>query len=91
MLQFLVLCNGLLGDRMDNSAALLHDVNDGPSPLQIGGDLHCLKIHNVMHCMDGDVAGQTCVDDMGRATRRCGQSWPGMITEFIIGLKNVIR
>jgi hypothetical protein len=72
MLQFLVLCYGLLGDMMDNATAVLLDVNDGPSPLQIGGDLNCIKSHDVMHCLDGDVARQTCVNDTGGATRRCG-------------------
>jgi hypothetical protein len=71
MLQFFVLCHGLLGDGMDNAAAVLLDVNDGPSQLQIGGNLNCLKSHDVMHCLDGDVAGQMCVDDTGGATRRC--------------------
>jgi hypothetical protein len=37
MLQFLVLCCGVLSDRMDNSAAVLLNVDDGSSPLQIGG------------------------------------------------------
>ncbi len=40
--------------------------------MQIGGDLNCLKSHDVMHCLDGDVAGLLRVDDMGGATRRCG-------------------
>jgi hypothetical protein len=76
MLQFLVLCYGLLGDRMDNATAVLLDVNDGPSPLQISGDLDwCRKSHDVMHCLDGDVARQLHVDDTGGATRRCGQPW----------------
>jgi hypothetical protein len=48
------------------------DVNNGPSPLLIGGNLNCLKSHDVMHCFDGDVAGQSHVDDMGGATRSCG-------------------
>jgi hypothetical protein len=68
MLQFPVLCYGLLNDGMDNAAAVVLNVNDGPSPLQIGGDL---KSHDVMHCLDGDVAGQMGVDDTGGATRRC--------------------
>jgi hypothetical protein len=72
MLQFLVLCYGLLGDWIDNTAAVLLDVNDGSSPLQIGGNFNCLKSHDVMHCFDGDVAGQTHVDDTGGAARRCG-------------------
>ncbi len=42
MLQFLVFCYGLLGVRMDNTAAVLLDVNDGPSPLWISGNLNCL-------------------------------------------------
>ena len=71
MLQFLVLCYGYLGDGMDNAAAVLLNVNDGPSPLQIGGNLNCLKSHDVMHCLDGDVARQMRVDDTGGATRRC--------------------
>jgi hypothetical protein len=62
MLQFLVLCYGYLGDGMDNTTAVLLNVNDGPSPLQIGGDLNCLKSHDVMHCLDGDVTGQSHVD-----------------------------
>jgi hypothetical protein len=62
---------------MDNAAAVPLDVNDGPSPLQIGGDLNCLNSHNVMHCLDGDVAKQLRVDGMGGATRRCGQPWCG--------------
>jgi hypothetical protein len=48
MLQFLVLCYGYLGDGMDNAAAVLLDINDGPSPLQIDGNLNCLKSHDVM-------------------------------------------
>ncbi len=52
MLQFLVFCYGLPGDGMDNAAAVLLNVNDGPSPLQIGGNLNCLKSHDVMHCLD---------------------------------------
>ncbi len=74
-MKYLVLCYGLLGDRMDNAAAVLLDVNDGPSPLQIGGDLNCLKSHDVMHCLDGDFPGkcllmiwleqQGCVDNSG--------------------------
>jgi hypothetical protein len=75
MLQFLVLCYGLLGDGMDDAAAVLLDVNDGPSPLQISGDLNCLKSHDAMHCLAGDVAGQSRVDDTGGAMRRCGQPW----------------
>ncbi len=71
MLQFLVLCYGLVGGGMDNSAAVLLDVNDGPSPLQISGNLNYLKSHDVMHCLDGDVARQMRVDDTGGATRRC--------------------
>jgi hypothetical protein len=74
MLKKIVLCYGLLGDGMDNAAAVLLNVNDGPSPLQIGSNLDCLKSHDVMHCLDRDVAGQLRVDDMGGATRRrCGQ------------------
>ncbi len=71
MLQFLVLCYGLLGDGMDSSKAVLFDVNDGPSPLQIGGCLNGLKSHGVMHCLDGNVAGQMRVDDMGEVMRKC--------------------
>ena len=91
MLQYLVLCYGYLGDGMDNAAAVLLNVNDGPSPLQIGSNLDCLKSHDVMHCLDRDVAGQLRVDDMGGATRHCGQSWRGMIAAFIIGLNDVIQ
>ncbi len=91
MLQFLVLCYGLLGDGMDNAAAVLLDVNDGPSPLQIGGDLNCLKSHDGMYCLDGDVAGQMRVDNMGGATRRCGRLWRGTIAAFIVGLNDVIQ
>jgi hypothetical protein len=40
MLQCLVLCYGLLGDGMDNAAAVLLYVNDGPKLLQIGDDLN---------------------------------------------------
>ncbi len=76
---------------MDNAAALLLYVSDGPSPLQIGGDLNCLKSHDVMHCLDGDVAGQTHVDDAGGATRRCGQPWGGTITVYIVELNDVIQ
>jgi hypothetical protein len=72
MLQFFVLCYGYLGNGMDNATAVLLDVNNGPSPLQIGGNLNCLKSHDVMHCFDGDVAGQLHVDDMGGATKSCG-------------------
>jgi hypothetical protein len=89
VLQFFVLCYGLLGDGMDNTTAVLLNVNDGPSPLQIGGDLNCLKSHDVMHCLDGDVARQTCVDDTGGATRRCGRPWRGTIAAFIVGLNDV--
>jgi hypothetical protein len=39
MLQTLVLCYGLLGDGMGNATAVLLHVNDGPSPLQIGGSV----------------------------------------------------
>jgi hypothetical protein len=91
MLQFLILCYGYLGDRMDNAAAVLLDVNDGPSPLQISGNLNCLKSHDVMHCLDGDVAGQSCVDDVGGVIRSCGQPWHGTITAFIVGLNDVIQ
>jgi hypothetical protein len=80
----------LLGDRMDNAAAVLLDINDWPIPLQIGGNLNCLKSHDVMHCLDGDVAGQMHVDDTGGATRRCGQPWHGTIAAFIVGLNDVI-
>jgi hypothetical protein len=72
MLQFLVFCCGLLGEVMDNPIAVLLDVLDGPSPLQVGGDLNCLKSHDVMNCLDGDVARQRRVDDTGGAMRRCG-------------------
>ncbi len=71
MLQLLVLCYGLLGDGMDNSASVLFNVDDGPRLLQIGGYLNGLKSHDVMHCLDGDVAKQTRVDDTGGAMRRC--------------------
>jgi hypothetical protein len=91
MLQFLVLCYGLIGDRMDNTTAVLLDVNDGPSSLQIGGNLNCLKSHDVMHCLDGDAAGQTRVDDTGGATRRCEPPWRGTIAAFIVGLNDVIQ
>ncbi len=91
MLQFCVLCYVLLGDRMDNSAAVLLDVDDGPSPLQIGGYLNSLKSHNVMHCLDGDVARQMHVDDMGGATRRCRQPWHGMIAVFNVRLNDVVQ
>ena len=91
MLQFLVLCYGLLGDRMDNATAVLLDVNDGPSPLQISGDLDwCRKSHDVMHCLDGDVARQLHVDDTGGAMRRCRRSWHGTIVAFIVGLNDAV-
>jgi hypothetical protein len=70
MLQFLVLCYGYLGDGMDTATEVLLDVNDGPSPLRIGGNLNFLKSHHVMHSLDGDVARQLRVDNMGRAMRR---------------------
>jgi hypothetical protein len=44
MLQFLVLCYGLLGDGMDKAVAVLLIVNDGPSTLQIGGNLNSLML-----------------------------------------------
>ena len=91
MVQFFILCYGYLCDGMDNAAAVFLDVNDGPSPLQIGGNLNCLKSHDVMHCLDGDVAGRSHVDDMGGATRSCGQPWCGMIAAFIVGLNDVIQ
>jgi hypothetical protein len=91
MLQFLVFCYGYLGDGMDNTAAVLLDVNNAPSSLQIGGGLNCLKSDDVMHCLDGDVARQSHVDDTGGATRSCGQLWRGMIAAFIVGLNDVIR
>jgi hypothetical protein len=91
MLQFLVLCYGLLGDRMVNSTAVLFDVNDGPSPLQIGGNLNCLKSHYVMHCLDEDVARKMCVDDTVGASRRCRQLWRGTIVAFIVRLNDVVR
>ncbi len=75
---------------MDNAAAVLLDVNDGPSPLQIGGDLNCLESHDVMHCLDGDVVGKMHVDNTGGATIRCGQPWRGMIAAFFVGLNYVI-
>ncbi len=90
MLQFLELCYGLLGDGMDNAAAVLLDVNDWPSRLQIGGNLNCLKSHDVMHCLDGDVAKQTRVDDTGGVTKRFGRPWRGTIAAFIVGLNDVI-
>ncbi len=81
----------MLGDRIDNTTVVLLGVNDGPSPLQISGNLDCLKSHDVMHCLDRDnVAGQLCVDDAGGATRRCGQLWCGTIAAFIVGLNDVI-
>ncbi len=89
MLQFL-LCYGLLGDGMDNSAAVLFDVNDGPSPLRIGGYLNGLKSHYVIHCLDEDVAGQMYVDDTVGASRRCRQLWHGTIVVFIVGLNYVV-
>jgi hypothetical protein len=91
MLLILVLCYGYLGDRMDNAAAVLLDVNDGPSPLQIGGNLNCIKSHDVMHCLDGDVAGQSHVDDTGGTMRSCGQPWHGTIAAFILRLNDVIQ
>jgi hypothetical protein len=91
MLQFLVLCYGYLGDGMDNATAVLLDVNDGLSPLQIGGNLNCLKSYDVMHCLDGDVARKLCVDNTDGATRSCGQLWRGTIAAFIVGLNDVIR
>ncbi len=33
MLQFFMLCNGLLGNRMDYSKTMFFDVNDRPGPL----------------------------------------------------------
>jgi hypothetical protein len=90
MLQFIALCYGFLGDGMDNTAAVLLDVNDKYSPLQIGGDLNCLKSHDMMHCLDEDDARQTHVDDMGGATRRCRRPWGGTITVFITGLNDVM-
>ena len=91
LLQFLVLCYALLGDGMDNSVAVLLNVNDGPSPPQIGGNLNCLKSHDVMHCLDEDVAGQTRVDDTGGVMRRCRRPWHGTIAAFIIGFNDVIQ
>jgi hypothetical protein len=91
MLQFLVLYYGLLGEGMDNTSAVLINVNDGLSPLQIGGDLNCLKSHDKMHCLDGDVARRTCVDDTGGAMRSCEQPWHGKIAAFIVGLNYVIQ
>jgi hypothetical protein len=41
---------------MDNSKTVLFNVDDGPGPLQIGGHLKGLKSHDVMYCLDGDVA-----------------------------------
>ncbi len=91
MLQFLVLCYGLLGDGMDNSAAVFLNVKDGPSLLQISGYLNGLKSHDVMHCLDGYVAGQTRVDDMAGVMMRCRQAWHGTIASFIVGLNDVVQ
>jgi hypothetical protein len=91
MVQFFILCYGYLCDGMDNAAAVFLDVNDGPSPLQISGDLNCLKSLDVMHCLDGDVARKLCVDDTDGARRSCGQSWHGAIAAFIVRLNGVIQ
>jgi hypothetical protein len=91
MLQFPVLCYCLLGDGMDNATTVLLNVDDGPSPLRIGGYLNCLKSHDLMHFLDGDVVRQLCVDDTGGAKRRCGQPWHGTIAAFIVRLNDVIR
>ncbi len=74
-----------------NTAAVLLDVNNVPIPLQIDGNLNCLRSHDVMHCLDGDVAGQLHVDDTGGAMRICGQPWHGLIAGFIVGLNDVIQ
>ncbi len=94
VLQFFVLCHGLLGDRMDNAAAVLLDVNEGPSPLQIGGNLKCLKSHDVIGIMMvfdvvatlGGVAiptlGGGSVSTLGDLGRGGGNlSWPDIIVE----------
>ncbi len=91
MLQFLVLFNGYLGDRMVNTAAVFLDVNDGPSPLRISGNLNCPKSHDVMHCLNGNVAGQSRGENTGGAARNCWQPWRGMIAAVIVGLNDVIR
>ncbi len=81
----------MLGVGTDNAAAVLLNVNDGPTPLQIGGNFNRLKSHYVMHCLDGDLAGQTHVDDTDGAVRRIGRPWHGTIAAFIVGLNDVIR
>ncbi len=84
-------CYGLLGEGMDKAATVLLDVDDGPSPLQAGGNLNCLKSHDVMHCLDGDVAGQSMlmiwveqqggVDDRGMGQLQCSSSGRMMLYE----------
>jgi hypothetical protein len=49
---------------MDDTKAVLFDVNDGPGPLQLGCHFEGFKSHCVMHCLDSNVARQASVDNM---------------------------
>ncbi len=60
----LVLCDRLLGNGMDDTKAVFFNVDDGPSPLQLGCQFEGFKSHDLMHSLDGNVIRQESVDKM---------------------------
>ncbi len=56
------MCGRLLGNGMNDTKAVFFDVNDGPSPLQLGRHFEGFESHDMMHSLDGNVTRQVSVD-----------------------------
>ncbi len=52
MLQLFILCNGFLCHGMDDTEAMLLDVDDGTRPLRAGSNLECFESHDVVHGLE---------------------------------------
>jgi hypothetical protein len=90
MLQFLILCDGLLGNRMDYSETMFFDVDDRPGSLLIGGNFDGFESHDVIHSLDGDVAGHARIGDTGRMPWRSGRSGGWAVVVVVVRINDVV-
>jgi hypothetical protein len=69
MLEFAIMGDRFLGNRVHDAEAGIFDIDAGARPLRCGGLCFCLKLHDVVDCLARDAT------EIARRDQSCGSSW----------------
>jgi hypothetical protein len=84
VLEFAILSDCLLGDRVDDAKTVVFKVDKWAGPLQLGGHLGGLEGHHVVHGLEQYVAGPACVDEPGGLPGMHGRSLGWLVVAVVV-------